>query len=373
MKKKLSILVTFAIMLTLLTGCAIGGEKKEYKDLDAKYQLKSIFEFDFWADEFNINSAPNVAIEEDDERIAMAYTYEDFIACFEPVKIDSSNVLDYFYGLAPSANNKVTMSISRPNHYIAEDVEFSFTLANGETKNCVYKAWSFGALCSYTDGEEALWTDETINTIKVSKEFYLYKFNPAAVKANKYDELDRYFVKSKAQNPYGEYTLIEEYGVDDTEQLCILLHRMKECGLINEDGSFKVPETPDTGAPEDTQTPDTGDTEETPKPDPEPTWSQPFMGKYFVGDEVYADSSKIGVYMDETYLYVKSDSFGVVEPVALIYEERAEGVYFISEYYEDGYYYYVETGELKRMNSYDGSTLATLYVSDKATYEAIGN
>ena len=109
-----------------------------------------------------------------------------------------------------------------------------------------------------------------------------------------------------------------------------------------------------------------------PEPAPETNWSQPFMGKYFVGDLSYAEAANIGVYMDETYLYVKADTFGVSEPVELVFEECTEGVYFISEYYEDGYYYYVETGELKSINGYDGATLATLYVSDKATYDAIG-
>lgn len=379
MKKKLSILLAFAMLMTMFTGCgmvqiSLGGGKVE--ELDAAYQLMDVSGYEYFNLVVGTQKGSRVELSEGDAKLENVYSYEELGAYFTKVDVKSADIVnlfkmtndgeiddDSYYGIKLRLKEK---------YYTSSTIEMIIKV-DGETYSGYYgQLWEDDAIAAIP---KESYKEDLLNSTEFANTTYMYQFNPSDELFTNSDGKQVIYVATECENSLGKYTLIEEYENTPME-ITYMLYVMNERNLIKADGSLKgsETETPETEAPE-TDAPE--DSEETQPSEPEtpaePTWSQPFMGKYFVGDEVYADSSKIGVYMDETYLYVKSDSFGVVEPVALIYEERAEGVYFISEYYEDGYYYYVETGELKRINSYDGSTLATLYVSDKATYEAIGN
>ena len=393
MKKKLSILLAFAMLITMLTGCgminiSIGGNDVE--ELDAAYQLMDVSKYEYYNRIVGTQKGSRVEVTEGDAKLENVYSYEELGAYFTKIDVRSADIVNLFTMEIASSNDEDNIAILRlkDGYYTSGPIEMMFKL-NDETYSGRYDQIDEEYGTAFFAKDDSNWNEDALSAAKFYNTTYMYQFNPSDELFSDSDGKQVIYVATQCENSKGTYTLIEEYE-NTPDEITYMLYVMNERNMIKADGSLKVPEsevpensetevpetpeTPETEVPENTQ-----DTQPSESEEPEqPSWSKPFMGKYFVlpkwNNGEIVGYENFGIYFDEEYVYYKGYNGEVSKvPISEFEIEGGEDGYYsiTTDGGVNGYYYNPTENAMLQINAgYEGDSL---YMVDKSIYDGIGS
>ena len=343
MKKKLSILFAFVMMITMLTGCQVNintgssensntgssensnTENEDNIEIDAAYQLVDVSDYLGAYDVVDPINVVHRALEADDSRIEKAFTYEELAACFKSVKVDINNYMLFENCSIDDKQGKISLYFVN-DYYLAKNFTVEYVVNNVSYTAVFDPLENFnGDLLTYdkTDSSTGDWSGAESGNVKITGADYLYQFNPP-------EGLEVFYVISESENTFGKYILIEEY--DNAKfDIIYLLHILDEKGYVKEDGSIKAPvvDRPEINIPESEKPSETPSEKpsETPSQTPESSKKPTFEGTYWLNTyESTIDGVKYtfarGIYLDGNGTFVEVSnrykgerSYGYVEEV----------------------------------------------------------
>lgn len=348
MKKKLSMVLTLMLAMSMLVGCVATGGPATV----AAYQLKDVTKYELeiipdpeWAEPIELSEEEYAALD--------VYTYEELAKCFVPEKIDASKLMEYF-SFVESKDDEGRSQFhmhTKQGFYVDGPLFFDYDDWFG-IGYYEYDPLNFQGFIASIENEYAqTWLEEKQKSLQLRDEAYIYKWVPDQITWQTVEGKEVLYVSSHVTD--GDYTLIEEYEENELE-ISYMLHVIAQMGLLKQEE-------------ESTQTPEPGATEE----QPEPSWSQPFMGKYYVGGS--QNSSIAGIYIDEEYVYLKHIS-GREDSIPLSTYKQPDGSYSFLDKSDpempSGFSYSKNDDCFFLIQQ--GIDVGMLEKADKAAYDAIG-